>query len=408
MPTIYVCITCKRAGEPETRTASRRASRRRQPNARRRQAEITVRRLRCLANCTRGPSAAMRCNGSWTYVFGGLDAANAAPWSKAHAFLPARRDGILPWRGRPDILKRGLIARVPPIDFEEVDLYEHAPLARVPCTIVTGFLGAGKTTLIRHVLANAQGRRLAVIVNEFGDVGIDGEILKGCGNAACPEENIVELANGCLCCTVADEFVPALDAILAKGGIEHIVIETSGLALPKPLVQAFHWPAIKSRVTVDGVVVVVDGAALADGRVAHDLDALQAQRAADTALDHDDPVEEVFEDQIACADLVVLNKRDLLDEAGVNSALAKISGALPRSVKVLTVTDGKVDQALLLGLGVGTENDIDNRRTRHDAEAEHDHDDFDSFVVPLGEIADPSALLARVAARGGDNSTCCA
>ena len=271
-------------------------------------------------------------------------------------------------------------------------------LARVPCTIVTGFLGAGKTTLIRHVLGHAQGRRLAVIVNEFGDVGIDGEILKGCGDAACPEENIVELANGCLCCTVADEFVPALDAILAKDVIEHIVIETSGLALPKPLVQAFHWPAIKSRVTVDGVVVVVDGAALADGRVAHDLDALAQQRAADAALGHDDPIEEVFDDQIACADLVVLNKRDLLDEAGVKKAMATISSVLPRSVKVVTVTDGKVDQALLLGLGVGTEDDIANRRTRHDAEAEHDHDDFDSFVVPLGEIADPSALTARVAA----------
>src|SRR5271155_3774470 len=242
----------------------------------------------------------------------------------------------------------------------------NGQLARIPCTIVTGFLGAGKTTLIRHVLGNAQGRRLAVIVNEFGDVGIDGEILKGCGDAACPEENIIELANGCLCCTVADEFVPALDAILAKGGIEHIVIETSGLALPKPLVQAFHWPAIKSRVTVDGVVVVVDGAALADGHVA--------------------------------ADLVVLNKRDLLDEAGMKTAMAAIANALPRSVKVLTVTDGKVDQALLLGLGVGTEADIENRRTHHDAEAEHDHDDFDSFVVPLGEVADPAALAARVAA----------
>ncbi len=271
-------------------------------------------------------------------------------------------------------------------------------LARVPCTIVTGFLGAGKTTLIRHVIANAQGRRLAVIVNEFGDVGIDGEILKGCGNAACPEDNIVELANGCLCCTVADEFVPALDAILAKDGVEHIVIETSGLALPKPLVQAFHWPAIKSRVTVDGVVVVVDGAALADGRVAQDLDALKRQRAADTALEHEDPVEEVFEDQIACADLVVLNKSDLLDEDGIRAALATIYRTLPRSVKVLTVTDGKVDQALLLGLGVGSEEDIANRRTRHDAEAEHDHDDFDSFVVPLGEVADPAALTARVAA----------
>jgi cobalamin biosynthesis protein CobW len=272
-----------------------------------------------------------------------------------------------------------------------------SPLARVPCTIVTGFLGAGKTTLIRHILANAQGRRLAVIVNEFGDVGIDGEILKGCGNTGCPEDNIVELANGCLCCTVADEFVPALDAILAKDGVEHIVIETSGLALPKPLVQAFHWPAIKSRVTVDGVVVVVDGAALADGRVAADLDALKRQRADDAALVHDDPVEEVFEDQIACADLIVLNKRDLLDAAGLAKAMAAISGALPRNVKVLTVTDGKVDEALLLGLGVGTEADIENRRTHHDDEGEHDHDDFDSFVVPVGEVADPAALSARVA-----------
>jgi cobalamin biosynthesis protein CobW len=272
-----------------------------------------------------------------------------------------------------------------------------AGLTRVPCTIVTGFLGAGKTTLIRHVLGNAQGRRLAVIVNEFGDVGIDGEILKGCGNAACPEENIVELANGCLCCTVADEFVPALDAILSRDGVEHIVIETSGLALPKPLVQAFHWPAIKSRVTVDGVVVVVDGAALADGRVAHDLNALAQQRDADSALAHDDPVEEVFEDQIACADLVVLNKRDLLDAAGMAKAQAAIAGALPRSVKVIAVADGKVDTGLLLGLGIGTEDDIANRRTRHDAEAEHDHDDFDSFVVRVGEIADPAALASRVA-----------
>jgi cobalamin biosynthesis protein CobW len=275
-------------------------------------------------------------------------------------------------------------------------------LARIPCTIVTGFLGAGKTTLIRHVIANAQGRRLAVIVNEFGDVGIDGEILKGCGNAACPEENIVELANGCLCCTVADEFVPALDAILARDGVEHIVIETSGLALPKPLVQAFNWPAIKGRVTVDGVVVVVDGAALADGRVAEDLNALAAQRAADAALAHDDPIEEVFEDQIACADLVVLNKRDLIDAAGMAKARAAIADVLPRSVKVITAADGKVDQALLLGLGVGTERAIDDRRTHHDDEEDHDHEDFDSFVVALDEVADPAALAARVTALAHD------
>jgi cobalamin biosynthesis protein CobW len=272
-------------------------------------------------------------------------------------------------------------------------------LARVPCTIVTGFLGAGKTTLIRHVLAsNLAGKRLAVIVNEFGDVGIDGEILKGCGNAACNAENIVELANGCLCCTVAHEFVPALDTILSREPrVEHIVIETSGLALPKPLVQAFHWPAIRSRVTVDGVVAVVDGAALAQGRVATDLDRLARQRAADNALDHDDPVEEVFVDQIACADLVVLNKRDLVDSRGLAQAMATVAGTLPRAVKVIAVADGKVDPMALLGLAVGTENDIERRRTRHDDEADHDHDDFETFVIRLPEIADPAALATRVA-----------
>jgi cobalamin biosynthesis protein CobW len=271
-------------------------------------------------------------------------------------------------------------------------------LARIPCTIVTGFLGSGKTTLIRHVLENANGRRLAVIVNEFGDVGIDGEILKGCGDAACPEENIVELANGCLCCTVADEFIPALDQILARTPqVEHIVIETSGLALPKPLVQAFHWPAIKSRVTVDGVVAVVDGAALADGQVSADLDALSQQRKNDMALDHDDPIEEVFEDQIACADLVVLNKRDLLDADGMNRAIATIAGALPRAVKIVIVAEGKIDPAALLGLGVGTEDDIENRKTHHDDELDHDHDDFESFVVELGEIGDPATIALRVA-----------
>ena len=294
---------------------------------------------------------------------------------------------------RPDRACRRSISR------EKVHERADRPLARVPCTIVTGFLGAGKTTLIRHLLANANGRRIAVIVNEFGDIGIDGEILKGCGDAACPEDNIVELANGCLCCTVADEFVPALDGILARDpNIAHIVIETSGLALPKPLVQAFHWPSIKSRVTVDGVIAVVDGAALADGRVARDLDALAKQRAADDALDHDDPIEEVFEDQIACADLVVLNKCDLLDDARRAKARAAVADTLPRAVKIIAVTDGKVDLAALLGLGVGTEDDIENRRTHHDDELDHDHDDFDSFVVPLPEIADPAALAKRIVA----------
>lgn len=275
---------------------------------------------------------------------------------------------------------------------------DPAPAAagRVPCTVVTGFLGAGKTTLIRHLLQNAGGRKLAVLVNEFGDVGIDGEVLKGCGIADCPEENIVELANGCICCTVADDFVPALDQILARPGVEHILIETSGLALPKPLVQAFQWPGVKSRVTVDSVVAVVDGPALAEGRVAQDLDALAAQRAADASLDHEDPVEEVFGDQVACADLIVLSKADLLDDEARAAAKARVERHLGRAVKIVPGERGRVDPAVLLGQGLAVEEAIDGRRTAHDDEPDHDHDDFDSFVVELPAVAGAEELAARV------------
>ncbi len=273
-----------------------------------------------------------------------------------------------------------------------------ASAARVPCTVVTGFLGSGKTTLIRHLIENAQGKRLALIVNEFGDVGVDGEILRGCGVDACPEENIVELANGCICCTVADDFVPALDQILSRTPkVDHILIETSGLALPKPLVQAFQWPSVKSRVTVDGVVAVVDGPALADGRVASDMEALAAQRAADGALDHDDPIEEVFEDQVACADLIILSKNDLMDAAGAARANAALDGYVSSAVKIVPSAHGRVDPSVLLGLGLAVEDDIENRRSHHDGMTDHEHDDFDTFVVEIPSIADPEELARRVA-----------
>ncbi len=270
-------------------------------------------------------------------------------------------------------------------------------LAKVPCTIVTGFLGAGKTTLLRHVLENADGRRLAVIVNEFGDVGIDGEILKSCGIESCSEDAIVELANGCICCTVADDFVPALKGLLDRPvPPEHIVIETSGLALPKPLVQAFNWPEIASRVTVDGVVAVVDGAAVAAGRFADDPQALARQRAADQSVDHDNPLEEVFEDQLLCADLVVLNKADLMSTDERKEVTGQIGRTVPRAVKVVEVQNGKVPTSVLLGLGAAAEADLASRPSHHDDEAGHDHDDFETFIVELPVVASPQELVARI------------
>ncbi|MCQ1855340.1 cobalamin biosynthesis protein CobW [Neorhizobium galegae] len=270
---------------------------------------------------------------------------------------------------------------------------------RVPCTVVTGFLGAGKTTLIRNLIENLKGKRLAIIVNEFGDVGIDGDVLKSCGIESCPEDNIIELANGCICCTVADDFVPAIDRILAiEPRVDHILIETSGLALPKPLVQAFQWPDVKARVTVDAVIAVVDGLALAEGRVADDHEALEAQRDADGSIDHDDPVEEVFEDQVACADMIVLAKSDLLDAAGLATARDRVSAHLPRAVKIVSAANGAIDPAVLIGLGLAVEDDIENRKTHHDDELDHDHDDFDSFVVDLAAVTDAEQLAARISA----------
>jgi cobalamin biosynthesis protein CobW len=277
-------------------------------------------------------------------------------------------------------------------------------LAKIPVTIVTGFLGAGKTTLIRHVLENARGRRLALVINEFGDVGVDGEILKNCGDEFCPETNIVELANGCLCCTVADDFLPAIEGLLAREPRpDHIVIETSGLALPKPLVKAFDWPDIRAKLTVDGVIAVVDSAAVAEGRFVDDEAKLEAQRARDPSLDHDNPLEEVYEDQLLCADLILLNKADLLADAALEKIRVDIAAAVSRAVKIVPTREGRLDVDVLLGLAAAAEDDLAARPSHHDSEEGHDHDDFDTFVAPLAPVANPGALSEKLAAIARDH-----
>ncbi|HZT87566.1 MAG TPA: cobalamin biosynthesis protein CobW [Stellaceae bacterium] len=272
-------------------------------------------------------------------------------------------------------------------------------MRRVPATVVTGFLGAGKTSLVRHLLAQADGRRLAVVVNEFGELGIDRELLLGCGDETCSAEDVVELANGCICCTVADDFLPTLSQLLERPAPpDHIVIETSGLALPKPLVQAFAWPEIRTRTTVDGVLTVIDAAAVAAGRFAPDPAAVAAQRAADPSIDHDNPLDEVFSDQLTCADLVVLNKADLLPTAALAELTSAIAARLRPGVKVVTASNGNVPAAVALGLAAAAEDDLAARSSLHELEGKHDHDDFESFVVARGPIADPDAFRERLAA----------
>lgn len=276
---------------------------------------------------------------------------------------------------------------------------------KIPATIVTGFLGSGKTTLLRHLLTNANGRRIAVIVNEFGELGIDGELLRSCG-IGCDENGepngeaagqVIELANGCLCCTVQEEFAPVMELLAARRDeIDYLVIETSGLALPKPLVQAFQWPALRNAFTVDSVITVVDAPAVAAGDFADDPVAVDAQRRADGNLDHDSPLHELFEDQLATADLVIVHKTDGMDAAALARVEAAIRAETLPGVKLVHAQHGKIDPALLLGLERAVENVIDQRKTHHDEEEDHDHDAFDSVSVTL-DVADRARLLSALA-----------
>ncbi|MEO9684331.1 MAG: cobalamin biosynthesis protein CobW [Tateyamaria sp.] len=274
-----------------------------------------------------------------------------------------------------------------------------ATLNKIPVTVITGFLGSGKTTLVRHLMQNPQGKRLAVIVNEFGDVGVDGEILKSCAIPDCPAENIMELANGCICCTVADDFIPTIEALMAiDPQPEHILIETSGLALPKPLLKAFDWPDIRSRITVDGVIALADAEAVAAGRFAPDVARVDAQRLADDSLDHETPLSEVFEDQISCADIILLTKPDLAGPEGIAKAKEIIAAETPRPLPVVEVAEGAVDPRIILGLEAAAEDDMDARPSHHDGHDDHEHDDFESVIIDIPEINDPAELVARIEA----------
>ncbi|QNH56113.1 cobalamin biosynthesis protein CobW [Limnospira indica] len=273
---------------------------------------------------------------------------------------------------------------------------------KIPVTIITGFLGAGKTTLIRHLLQNNQGRRIAVLVNEFGEVGIDGEILKSC--QVCDEEetetNIIELANGCLCCTVQEEFLPTMQELLKRqDAIDSILIETSGLALPKPLVQAFRWPEIRTKATVDGVITVVDSEALANGQLVGDLEALEKQRQADETLEHETPIEELFEDQLACADLVLLTKGDRIDGESQNRVQQWLKQELTPGVQTVSCQQGKISADILLGFNAAVEDHLDSRPSHHDQEEEHEHDDdINAVHLVLDPVKDSASLVNQLKA----------
>ncbi len=291
----------------------------------------------------------------------------------------------------------------------------------IPTTIITGFLGSGKTTLIAALAANANGKKLAFLINEFGETDVDGNLLKSCGIDACSDDaqSVVELPNGCICCTVANDFIPAMEAIL-ENNPDHILIETSGLALPAPLVKAFDWPEVKGRVTVDGVIMVADAAAIAEGTLATDPDEVQKQQENDESIEHVMPIAELFEDQLSAADVVVLSKTEGLAAPAIAAVQEQLRAHshLHKGVEVVvsplkfTANDTSPLAAQIVGgqqalgslLNVGGNHGQGHVHDEDDPE--HSHDDFVSFAMSVpamqrGQIPGTQAAIEQILTQPG-------
>tara|TARA_B100000700_G_C15046650_1_gene858286 strand:+ start:2566 stop:3669 length:1104 start_codon:yes stop_codon:yes gene_type:complete len=263
----------------------------------------------------------------------------------------------------------------------------HHMSSRIPVTVITGFLGSGKTTLLRHLLITSNAR-LAVLINEFGSVGLDGDLIKSCG--FCKDQElpgrIVELNNGCLCCTVQEDFLPTMQGLLSKSkDLEGIIVETSGLALPKPLLLALNWPEIRSNVYINAVITLVDGEALREGSPVGDLKALQKQREDDPNIDHMTSVDDLFKDQLREADLVLVSRSDKISSMEMEIIREEIKSQVNCKTPILPISNGVISSEMILGLKNPIRDEVLLFETSENPSDHHHHDHLDvsSFSLRL-------------------------
>jgi cobalamin biosynthesis protein CobW len=256
---------------------------------------------------------------------------------------------------------------------------------KTPVTIVTGFLGSGKTTLISNLLKSMPKRRLALLVNEFGEVSVDGALLREAGKDGGVE--VYDLPNGCICCTVQDDFLPVMKRLQErKGQIDHVIIETSGLALPTPVMHALSWPEIRNDFQLDAVLTVVDAPLLLDGELEDGRAIPGSESGTSQKPEHLDSVAAILNEQLENADVVVLNKIDELTEDQLLAAEQLVRSKAPKVRFLELAYHAQLDTRLCLGLQLHEE----------PVDMEHAHVHHAPISTMPDELSQPLADHARL------------